>query len=165
MLHTWWAYPICISYFIDWYHWSCAICLQRMWSLFIFIQVGSSSIWIVAQLYDTTCCIVLLAVTTLHGPCLPMPWRLPCWRVTHLSQKVTNDYQNVTAVKPTLPFTCRLLDSGTECSLLLILLVKELHGYHSEIVYTCCRWGYLHITVSTSHIYFLFFTLLVVNLG
>jgi hypothetical protein len=66
----------------------------------------------------------------------------------------------VTGVKPTwlVSFTCDwLLDSGTECSLLLILLVKELHGYHSEIVCTCCRWGYLHITVSTNHIYFLVF--------
>ena len=59
---------------------------NMMWSLFVFIQVGSSSIWSVTQLYDTACCTVLLAVTAFHGPCVPMPWRLPCWRVTHLSQ-------------------------------------------------------------------------------
>jgi hypothetical protein len=32
--------------------------------------------------------------------------------------------------------------------------VKELHGYPSKIVYSCCRWGYLHIIASTSHTYF-----------
>lgn len=120
------------------------------------VQVGSSFVWTVTECYDSPCCIVLLANTTFYGPCILMSEWLPCWRVTLLSELIIS----ILTVEFTSEwFKCKtcmwlvelyvLCDSGTECFLLLILLVKELHGYHSEIVYTCCPWDFLHTTVST----------------
>lgn len=120
------------------------------------VQVGSSFVWTVTECYDSPCCIVLLANTTFYGPCILMSEWLPCWRVTLLSELIIS----ILTVEFTSEwFKCKtcmwlvelyvLCDSGTECFLLLILLVKGLHGYHSEIVYTCCPWDFLHTTVST----------------